>query len=191
MPLFAIPFEVVDDFSFGHGCLATNLQSLSRRETQKVDFRPLVLAAGEGNLWKIQSLLLQARSEVDKRVLLNDSARQIQLCCHSCPHNISGDEDDWCHGLTPLAAAALKRRSDVVEQLLREGADPTLQCQLSPGLQLTPVLVEAEELDIRRYVESDDYECLSMGSKQLTSFLLHAAAPFWQTVRYSSCLYTD
>jgi hypothetical protein len=90
----------------------------------------LALAAKNGNLGAVQSLVLQSLS---RRVLLNQARRWTEV-----DYRASGftKEYEW-FDLTPLALAASHAHSDIVKYLLLEGADPTLKGCPSDDVHMT------------------------------------------------------
>ena len=85
----------------------------------------LVKAAKAGDLEQIQSNVRNASTESDEKLrsVINHARRWTEV-----DYKMSGFTKEWeWFGLTPLATAALHRHDNVVEFLLRQGADPTLK----------------------------------------------------------------
>lgn len=113
------------------------------QELDLVIFKMFNKAAEEGNFAKLISLLASQKTDEQRQCLMNEARRRQSDAALS---NQAGDVStkkaavpfwnkstnartkgkDW-YDLTPLAAAALHGRANVVEYLLRQGADPTLR----------------------------------------------------------------
>lgn len=86
----------------------------------------IVLAAKNGNLFLVQSIVESAKDEEERRRLVNASRRWTHVNPHPKRDDGIPKEYEW-HDETALLAAVAADCSETVEYLLRQCADPTLE----------------------------------------------------------------
>lgn len=109
---------------------------------------------------------LKVPRDVNKRRTLNAAQRWLELD-YRCHGGIN--EYEW-YNWTPLATAAIQGHPQVVEYLLRQGADPTLEVCYSDNAHFHGALAVAK-------ANGHNSRCIQM---------LELAAPFWKRHGHSS-----
>ncbi|CAB9514340.1 expressed unknown protein [Seminavis robusta] len=143
------------------------------QKTQEDEMRSFNKAAEEGNFAKIISLLASQRTDEDRCRLLNHARlRSAELVVKSVSSNCSNknmrtaNHKGW-YDLTPLALAAMNGHANVVEYLLRQGADPTLRG--SPTENKDFNALEAAKYGVKSAQEDVD-SVLTSGKEELFHF---------------------
>lgn len=103
-----------------------------RGKTQQQTNQVMANAAYEGNFAKIVSLVSSQTSDKDRHKVINEASYRESIFTNSdtsllLKHLGRTDKPKKWYGLTPLAIAAMQGHSNVLEYLLRHGADPTLR----------------------------------------------------------------
>lgn len=113
----------VDEVAFqmyGYGGFGYNTSSRVKPD-QKESI--IVTAARQNHLNAIVQVLEREKDDTKRRILLNGAKRWTEV-----DYKMSGftNEYEW-FDLTPLATAARQGHAEIVEYLLKQGADPTLE----------------------------------------------------------------
>jgi len=137
---------------------------------------PLVCACLDGDINLVKSML-ESCSDKDKPELTNKARRWTEV-----DYKASGftKEFEW-YGLTPLIAAANKGLDEIVEFLLRNGADPTLDGNSDDDFY-GDALITANRAGKRLLDSANLKRCIE---------LLEEAGKFWKRARYAHGRYTN
>lgn len=200
----------VDEVTFqmhGYGGFGYDTSGVKPDQKESI----LVTAARNGNLHLIQHALQKESDPLKRLVLLNGARRWTEV-----DYKMSGfsQEHEW-FDLTPLATAAYNGHADIVEYLLKQGADPTLQgCPdediyynayqaadegLKESIQNVQDLLSGERY-ISHSLQSlvmknrSAEECAqrlleAQEARQLSLDMLEACKPFWKQASYASSSY--
>ena len=193
---------------FGYGGFGYDASHVPRDDPTP----PIVVEAGKGNLTKVKFLVEGTPEKpldaTQKRCILNVSKRWTEV-----DYKASGFTKEWeWHGATPLIAAARNGHADVVEYLLRNGADPTLQgcvrddvhwdafsaadksIRLEDGTKAEKWMVSYPDIVNDESLSSEQaakrLHQVGNNGKRHCIRLLNSAKPFWNPASYSSSHYS-
>jgi ankyrin repeat protein len=96
-----------------------------RQASMEEESLMLIKASKEGNFAKIISVIASQTDDAHRQKLVNEAQRRCEATPNLKKCTFRNDRE-W-YDLTPLALAALKGRANIVEYLLRQGADPILR----------------------------------------------------------------
>ncbi len=194
-----------------HGS-TSGFSGYDRNPSRPDDPQPeIVLAAQCGDLFMVKSIVESANDDEGRRKLVNASRRWTEV-----DHKTSNalNEYEW-HDETALLAAVAADCSEIVEYLLRELADPTLEACLDGDYFVSAVDIVKRRIEFRTddtpetYLQNHNISSMRLPTSVIdtplrmakrvfkrahghlrSAYLLDAALKFWKKTEYSSSYYS-